>query len=240
MKVKLLHPLISCLCISSNRPESLLKSIISFDQQNYPNKELIVSYAKGDKETKDLISNIVNTVDFEIIAIEHQENESVGLARNNAARVCNGDYICMWDDDDIYYFTRIADQYNLLQGEGRYYQSSMILQIILYDGVNKKAFLSFKNQWNGTLLCKTEHFLKYPCTDSNHYECRPVIDYLLSKNLMLQTRLSPNLYTYVYHGLNVVDYFHFQYYVKKSSPLSTEHAQSINTFLEQRVKVNIS
>ena len=240
MKVKLLHPLLSCICVTSKRPDLLLKSILSFDQQNYPNKELIISYPKNDHDTKELIEQVRAITDIIVVVVERDEHISLGLARNEAARLCNGDYICIWDDDDIYHFRRLSEQYNLLQGSGRYFQSSIIKQIILFDATIQKAYLSFENYWNSTLLCKTNHFLEHPCNDTNRFECQPVINYLLQDNLLLQSNLSPYLYTAVYHGSNVIDYYHFKYYVKKGMLLDEELAQSLHAQWEQKIKLMIS
>lgn len=238
MKIRPLHPLISCICITANRPEKLLKTILSFDQQSYPNKELVISYPKNDQSTKDLITQTLKAADIRILEIERNEDESIGKARNNAINICNGEYICIWDDDDIYHYSRVADQHNFMQGEGRYFQSSIITQIILYDSMTHKAYQSFQNYWTGSLMCKKQHILKYPCQDTNQFECAPVIDYLASRELILQNKLNPSLYIYVYHGSNVIDYTHFQYYLKRSTPLSEESSNRIKVHLAQELKIN--
>lgn len=240
MKIKSLHPLISCICITQNRADMLLKSVLSFDQQNYPNKELVISYSQDDEETILIINNLLLISKIRILAIERSCGESIGKARNDAISKCNGDYICMWDDDDIFYFTRLADQYNLLQGNGRYFQSSIITQVTLFDSTTNKAYISIPYNWTGTLLCKKEYILKYPCKDSNQFECAPVIDFLESKKLILRDLLHPSLYVYVYHGSNVIDYFHFQLFIRKSQPLNKKYAQSIHDYLEQKLKIFMS
>ena len=239
MKTKPLHPLVSCICITNNRPQLLLKAILSFDQQNYPNRELVVSYPKNDSESKELIKKILLIPEFNIIEIEREEGESIGTARNNAVRKCNGVYVCMWDDDDVYSHTRVADQHNLLQGNGRYFQASLISQILLFDAIKSKAYISHQYNWNGSLLCKREHLLSYPCKDSNLFECDPVIEYLESKKLLLKQGFDPQIYTYIYHGSNVTDYFHFQYLAKQGRPLADEFSYEVKSYLAQEIKINI-
>ena len=41
-------PLISCICITRNRPGYLSKAIVCFKQQTYPNKELVILYEEDD------------------------------------------------------------------------------------------------------------------------------------------------------------------------------------------------
>ena len=217
----------------------LLKAILSFDQQNYPNRELIISYPEDDIESELLLLRILKISQIDIITITRPANQSIGHARNSAVAKSNGEYICMWDDDDIYYYTRIADQHNIMRGDGRYFQSSLIPQIILFDATENKAYLSFPYQWSGSLLCKKIHLLQYPCTDSNQFECAPVIDYLSSRKLILQTMLSPSLYAYIYHGQNETEFFNFQYLIRKSQPLEGGYAQNIQQYLNQQLKINI-
>lgn len=239
MKKKPLHPLISCICITEKRPEMLLKSILSFDQQNYPNTELVISYPHDDQETKNVITEVLAVIQIRILAIEHKNGISIGVARNNAVKACHGEYVCNWDDDDFYFYSRIADQYNLMRGNGKYFQSSMITQIILFDAISSKAYLSFPHLWNGSLLCKKSHFLLHPCTDTDTAECQPVISYLASNKLILQTDLGPMLYTYVYHGQNKTDYHHFQYLLRKSTPLEDQFSQDLQNYFEQQIKINV-
>jgi len=239
MKIKITHPLVSCICVTQNRSQLLLKTIISFDQQNYPNTELVISYPKNDHESKRLVAHIIRATEIKIITVERDENETIGTARNNAIKASTGDYVCMWDDDDIHFFSRVADQYNLLQGEGRYFESSVLMRILLYDTPTKSAYLSFYDYWGGTLLCKKEHILQYPCTDTNQFECKPVIDYLKSKKLIFEMSGNPSLYVSVYHGKNLISDINFQYLCKKSDLLDKSFSKSIHQMLSQHAAVNI-
>jgi glycosyltransferase involved in cell wall biosynthesis len=239
MKIKALHPLISCICITDNRPAMLLKSILSFDQQNYPNAELVISYPNNDKSTKNLISQLKQTSAIRLLEIVRHEKETIGVARNKAVEKCNGDYVCMWDDDDIYFFSRISDQYNLLQGNRKYFQASVVSQIILFDVIKDKGYLSFPYRWSGSLLCRKQHFLAFPCIDANEFECAPLINYLNANHLLLQSDLSPQLYIYVYHGQNKTDKYSFQYLTRKSAPLEQNFSKWISANINQEIKLNV-
>lgn len=240
MKIKPLHPLISCICITDRRPGMLLKSIISFDQQNYPNTELVISYPENDWETKNIISQIRQICDIRIMAITRTQCDTIGEARNDAVEQCSGEYVCIWDDDDIYFFSRIADQYNLLQGNGKYFQASIVSQIILYDAITEESYLSHSYHWAGSLLCRKKHFLANPCNHSNEFECAPVINYLHMNQLLLQSDFNPQLYIYVYHGGNKTNRYSFQYLTKRSSILGQDFTEWISGYLKQEVKLNVS
>lgn len=237
MKIKLIHPLISCICITQNRPALLLKAIVSFDTQSYPNRELIISYPKHDKETKQLINDILEVSDLRIIQIEREGNESLGTARNNAIATCNGDYICLWDDDDWYHAKRLAHQYNTMRINGQSCVASMLTRVMLFDVTTQKAYLSFPYLWCGSLLCKKDHILKHPFVDSNIAEDAEIINYLESRKLLHYITDSAFLYLYVYHGKNALGYYHFSYYLRKSELLDLESRDWIRSLLEVKVEV---
>lgn len=154
MKIKLIHPLISCICITQDRPSLLLKAIVSFDTQNYPNRELVISYPKQDIETKKLIDSILELSDMRILRIEREENESLGTARNNSIEKCNGDYICLWDDDDWYHGRRLAHQYNTMLVNGQFRDASILTRVMLFDATTQKGYLSFPYLWGGSCYAK--------------------------------------------------------------------------------------
>ncbi|MBB5620657.1 glycosyltransferase involved in cell wall biosynthesis [Pedobacter cryoconitis] len=237
MKIKLSHPLISCICITQNRPALLLKAIVSFDTQNYPNRELVISYPREDLATKQLINDILEVADLRIVRIEREGNESLGTARNDAIANCNGDYICLWDDDDWYHTKRLAHQYNTMRVNGQFRDASIMTRVMLFDAKTQKGYLSFPYLWCGSLLCKKYHLLQHPFTDSSVAEDTLIVKYLESKKLLHYISDSAFLYLYVYHGSNALSYFHFSYYLKKSETLDQESTDWIRSLLDTKVEV---
>jgi glycosyltransferase involved in cell wall biosynthesis len=237
MKIKLTHPLISCLCVTDNRPDMLLKAIVNFDIQNYPNKELVISYPKTDRKTKELIEEISNLSDLRLVQVERTNDISLGQAKNNALIYCNGDYICTWDDDDWYHYNRITHQYNNMQVNGKYRQASILTKIMMYDEIKDLAWHSSTYDWGCTLLCRKDLILKYPFADENIAE-----DTLLVKQLYFEKRLHviadcAFLYLHVYHGQNAMDYFHFYYLANKSELLDQESKSWIKSLINTQVNL---
>lgn len=237
MKIKLTHPLISCICVTQNRSALLLKAIVSFDTQNYPNREMVISYPKHDLGTKQLIDEILQVSDLRIVRVEREGNESLGTARNNAIAECNGDYICLWDDDDWYHARRLAHQYNTMLTNRKFREASILTRVMLFDTNTQQGYLSFPYLWCGSLLCRKDHILKHPFANSDVAEDIPVIKYLESRKLLHYIADSAFLYLYVYHGENALSYFHFSYYLKKSEQLDQESTNWIHSLLN--VKVNV-
>jgi glycosyltransferase involved in cell wall biosynthesis len=233
MKIVLTHPLISCICITDNRPEKLLRSIICFDTQNYPNRELVISYPKEDTATKNMVSQIIKRSELRILIIERSVKSSIGNARNEAIAKCNGDYFCIWDDDDWYDSKRIIHQFNSIKVQGKYYKASILNQIMIYDATKDNAYLSFSPDWSGSLLCEKSYALKYPYEDSNITEGNNLITFLASRQLLLHVSDCAFLYLYIYHGQNVHNYVHFSYFVGKSDLLDLESLDWIKSLISK-------
>lgn len=97
-------PLVSCVCCTYDRPKLLAEAIQCFLDQTYENKELIVLNDNPnaryhlDKEYPNV--RIINAP---------QRFPSLGQKRNAFKQLIKGEYVCIWDDDDLYGFNRITD-----------------------------------------------------------------------------------------------------------------------------------
>lgn len=225
------YPLISCICITSKRPEQLKKAISCFAHQNYPNKELMISYPKNDMASKRVVENMQQDESWKIILIERPVDESLGNARNNLIFKCSGDYVCIWDDDDWYHPSRLTYQFNSMQIVGQRYQASVLSQILLYDATIKKAYQSFSYTWDGTLLCRKEILLQNQYANANLGEDTHVITFLSGRKLLHRIEDVPFLYVYIYHGTNSWDHEHFKYFTDKSLLLDEELTDGVSKMI---------
>lgn len=97
VKIEALYPKVSAYCPTYGRPELLEEAIESFLRQDYPGKKEMVIL--NDLETQKLIFDhpeikIIN-LNARIIPLGKKFNETVKL--------CTGDILFPWDDDDIYF-----------------------------------------------------------------------------------------------------------------------------------------
>ena len=124
---------ISCLCCTYNRPVLLEESIKCFIDQDYDNKELIIL---NDQEGVTL--NISR--DFDNIKIyNHSERfESLGAKRNYIKTLGNGDYYCIWDDDDLYTPYRLSESVDLMQRNPQVDIIKPKDSFITFDGIKYK------------------------------------------------------------------------------------------------------
>lgn len=214
MIIRLTHPLISCICITANRPTYLLKAIIGFDSQGYPNKELIISYPKSDPASKNLVEEIMKVANLKITTVERDDDLSLGMARNEAVAISKGEYICTWDDDDWFGDSRLAHQYNNMLSVKQKREASMLTNIMLYDSINDIACLSQSYKWAGSLLCKKDLVLQHPYVDSDVAEDIQLIKYLDSSKYLHLIPDRPDLYAFIYHGANVIDQYQYKYLLR--------------------------
>lgn len=123
-------PLISAKCITYGRVDTLEESLHSFLQQDYPNKEMIIVNDYPEQKLK------FEHPKVKIFNLYHTFS-TIGDKENLATRLCSGEIICQWDDDDIAlpnHMSNVAklmtDDYHLLHwGTGVYYGGDKIEEV---------------------------------------------------------------------------------------------------------------
>ena len=94
-------PLVSCVMPTYGRPDYVAESIAMFLAQDYPAKELIV--------LNDCPGQVIKC-DFPGIRIINADTRwaNLGKKRNCAVEMAQGQYIAVWDDDDVYLPWRLS------------------------------------------------------------------------------------------------------------------------------------
>ncbi len=105
-------PLISCLCVTSNRIILLKQAIQCFIDQAYPKKELIIVGSGKNRFKSALESHLdyLNRDDIHFTWYPEDDN-NLGKKRNLSMNLANGEIFCNWDDDDLYHPERLSLQY---------------------------------------------------------------------------------------------------------------------------------
>ena len=94
-------PLVSCVCMTYDRPELLNELLFCFLNQDYENKELII--------LNDQMNVMYKYNDPRVKIFNYSDRfPSLGNKRNRSRELVNGDYIFIMDDDDIYYSNHIS------------------------------------------------------------------------------------------------------------------------------------
>jgi len=226
-----MYPLISCICVTDNRTDLLKRAINCFASQNYPNKELVISYPIKDSQTRELLDELLQRSDLSVLRVTRANEESVGNARNQAISKCNGDYVCVWDDDDWYHPSRLSFQFNSMATTGVGFNASVLTRLLLFDNTTKKAYMSFSYCWENTLLCRKEFILQNQYAHQNRGEDTHIIKFLDGKKFLHHIQEAPFLYVYIYHGQNTWNYKHYEYLMNKSELLADDVTASISELI---------
>ncbi len=88
-------PLVSCLCLTYARPRYLREAVWCFLQQDWPNKELVIVNDHPEPITLDHAYPGIQVHNLP------QRFPSLGAKRNFSFRAARGDYLMIWDDDDL-------------------------------------------------------------------------------------------------------------------------------------------
>ncbi|MBV9581613.1 MAG: glycosyltransferase [Chloroflexi bacterium] len=108
-------PLVSCLCPTYARPRVLRETIWCFLQQDYANAELIVVNDHPAPVFLDRTYPNIRVYNLPRFA-------SLGAVRNHTVALARGDYLLLWDDDDLYLPWRIrASIAQLVSAPERWY-----------------------------------------------------------------------------------------------------------------------
>lgn len=91
--------MISIIVPCYNAAKYMDECLMSISKQSYQNWETICVNDGSRDNTLEIIENFANKDQrFTVIS---QENQGVAVARNNALKICKGEYICFVDSDDV-------------------------------------------------------------------------------------------------------------------------------------------
>lgn len=138
---------VTALCLTRNRREWLPKAIKCYQQQTYPNRELLI-VADGED-----VRDLVPPDDKSIRLIHVEENRCIGEKRNFGCDRAAGGVVAHWDDDDNSAPGRLADQIGRLISSGLPVTGYSSMRFSDPDGVWWKYTGQPKISALGTSLC---------------------------------------------------------------------------------------
>jgi glycosyltransferase involved in cell wall biosynthesis len=202
-------PLVSCLMVTKNRPLLARCSIISFLNQTYPRKELIIV---DDGESHELGDSIKRIQDPRIRYVRlPQKNQMLGTLRNLSVEMATGDFVCQWDDDDLSDPLRLEMQVGALLIFGA--KACVLRRETLWWPYEHHLAISLSRNWEGSFLAVKTGIPSYP--ELAKGEDTPIVDHIIrtSRVAILDKW---HLYLYVFHGTNTFGSDHFHLHWKKA------------------------
>ena len=196
-----MQPLISCLCPTKNDPSMVKKAIECFNDQTYPNKELILVT----DEKNPYLSFLNSVVSDNIKLVTAPHGSVIGKLRNISVDNANGEYIATWDDDDVSFKKRLEEQYNAIKKSGK--EVCYLTNTIIKDNITNAVGLSKIGMCvDCTMLALKSTFPRYDSKASYpNVEDVPVKKHYI-KNNQVQWLDKPHLYVYNIHGKNTCAY----------------------------------
>ena len=190
-------------------------AIAAFQAQTYPSRELVVVIdPSAEVGGRAVLGSVIRTSGpAPIRVVEPAGSPSLGELRNRAIAEAAGDYVCQWDDDDIYHPERLSAQLAALR-EGAH--EAVLLQDVLQFFPHQRRL--YWTNWRatpigghpGALMMRRQAPVRYPEAGP---EASLGEDTALARQLRARARLGalagqPHLFTYVSHGSNSWDASH--------------------------------
>lgn len=228
------QPLVSCICITKNDLNLVLRSIDCFLKQTYKNKELVITYETNNPHISLFHWFTKNYPEIKLMEFPESPKKPLGELRNLSIEKSSGDYFMQWDDDDWFHPERIEYQVSQLTET---YQANILNRWIMYDGLTNLAYVAFKRKWEGSILCSKEIFMKSP-----KYSCIAKgedTDFINSVIHFIKELDNPKLYIYVFHNKNTWYYWHFQNNFKQSVFLGNDASGVIKGLLNNSIKQGV-
>ena len=208
-------PLVSCLMVTRLAPDRIeraLAAVAAFQAQNHPARELVVILdASADPSgRRRLGSRMRSGGPASVRVVEAPGAPTLGALRNRALAAAAGDYVCQWDDDDIYHPVRLSAQLAALRAGG--HEALYLQEVLQYFPASRSLYWT---NWRatpagvhpGTLLMRRGAPVRYP---ESGPESRLGEDLVLARALGERGGVgalarAPHLFAYVSHGSNSWD-----------------------------------
>lgn len=236
-------PLITCTCVTKDRPQLLKKAIDYYVYQTYPNKNLVIVSQGSEESNKENEFYVQSLQRSDILFIKAPSSLSLGSMRNVSVELATGEIICQWDDDDIYHPDRIKNQYQELRCDNRNIAAVYCDFLKYFLNSGELYWCNWHNEpkLNHQFLCGSVMFYKkafhmYPMFYPE-YGGQSIVEEDLNvlEKLIYKGSIAPVSsgidYIYVYHGINTYDLEHHKLTLNTSWG---KKVYSINELLEKK------
>mgnify|MGYP001128870154 CR=1 FL=1 len=211
------RPGVSCLLVTRGRPARAMRAIDCFASQDYENAELVI-VSHGAAGHRVLVDYARAATRRSVVEAVVPETATLGAVRNVSVGIAGGEFVCQWDDDDLYHPQRVSRQLGAIEAVGadvcfmtdqlHYFERTSDLYWCDWQQLPPRG--RSRGLIPNTLFCRRACFTPYPTTGSTaHRSEDAVVMRSLVKRCAVATLHGHGwLYVYVYHGLNTWDESH--------------------------------
>jgi glycosyltransferase involved in cell wall biosynthesis len=196
-------PRISCLMITRDRGPQACNAVDCFQAQTHPDKELLIVTEHLEPSLAQHLAQIGNPR-IRVLAVG-DTGMTLGELRNYAIDHADGDFVCQWDDDDLYHPQRLSAQLKALLRCGA--DACFLNRWLIWWPGEQRLAISVPRFWEGSLLAWKSVMPRYPAVRRG--EDTPAVAYLLQHSRVVSLDL-PRLYIYIVHGGNTFGTMHFE------------------------------
>lgn len=195
--------LVSCVMLTAGRPLQARIAIECFRRQSWPRRQLVIV----DTGTETSLEDWVRSLDDPAINFKRlpRGGATLGGLRNLATDRARGDFVCVWDDDDLHHPMRIEAQMTALTSTGA--AACLLGRLFIWWPGRRELAASSSRAWEGTLLCRRDAMPRYDAEDRS--EDTPAVTRLIARERIIRID-APELYVYVRHATNTWSEPHFE------------------------------
>jgi glycosyltransferase involved in cell wall biosynthesis len=207
--------LVSCLMVTRGDLSRARFAVMSFLQQTWPNKELVVVTQDEDSS----LAAWLATLDDPSIHVHLAASSLLlGDLRNISVARAQGEFVMQWDDDDLSDPDRITAFMGVIQ--------RLNVDLVFLSGwfqwwPARRSFCNSKQRaWEGSMLARKSCMVAYPGLSKG--EDTDVMQALVSRHTLALVDW-PELYVYTVTGNNTWDASHFERHWKQATWTAQGH-----------------
>lgn len=196
------RPLVSCLMVTRGRLFPARFAVDCFLRQSWAERELVLVCDAPGTEVE-AYCRALGDARIRVVYPDAAAS-SLGALRNLSLRAARGEYVCQWDDDDLYHPQRI--ELGMLVLQSMQADTLFLNRWMLWAPAARRIGVSGAREWEGSMLARAAGVPAYPALARG--EDTAVMHALVARGRVVLLD-APWLYTYVQTGANTWTTRHF-------------------------------
>lgn len=188
-------PLVSCLMVTRGNLFPARFALDCFLRQTYVPRELVVVCDAPGTPIEEYCRSLQDArIRF---VYPPAPDQRLGELRNLSVQAAHGEWVCQWDDDDLYHRRRLeAGMAVALTTQA---QALFLSRWLLWSPLERRVALSGQREWEGSMITRKDIVPSYPALGRGE-------DTVVAHTILARERVvlldAPWLYSYIQTGLN--------------------------------------